>query len=731
VTTSTVRRVPPDRDAALPLSGVQRTRVLQVLDQHRDVPVVSLEAPGGYGKTTLLRQWVARDARPCLWITVRPQAPDASWLARSVVDGLIDQGLLSAPVTLPNAVEPVAWHLSLLPVVEQALDSLTSPFVLVVDEAGALAGPEWESLAASVAGHLPAGAQLVLAGRTPAPSSLRHRRASGGFVSLGPEVLALDVLEGAALARSLGRELPEDELVRLLDETGGWPIALPLAVSALHAGRRPATPFTTQELRDYLRCEVLDGLSPHDGRFLLLTSVLPELDETMCDAVAGTDGSVARLRTLAMSTRLLAPVDEGATRFRVHPLLASFLDDELHATEPAVWRGAHVSAAAVAERRGDLDLAVYHLQSAQDDARLATLVWDHSAHLLANGRSATLRRWLEGIDDARLAAQPRLALTAAWVASHEGDMIRMERLLLSARHAARRTGGDVLLDVELLEATVGVDGLEAIRSASRRFIAARGEGDPWVTLAHLLDGIATSLLGDSASARATLERGYHQSVVHQVPFMTVHCLAALADLALLEGAPERAVAAMREARPLMLASRMDAVPTSAPVFTTSAFVYLLGGRAGEARAEATRALRMTALIRPMAPWHAVQGRLALASLSLGLGDMGRARELLAEAEAASGPATRSPVLARLCDELRARIQDTAGEGPPGAALTTAEVRVLQYLPTHLSFPEIAAQLFVSRHTVKTQALSAYRKLGAHTRGEAITKARAIGLLPPV
>jgi LuxR family maltose regulon positive regulatory protein len=288
----------------------------------------------------------------------------------------------------------------------------------------------------------------------------------------------------------------------------------------------------------------------------------------------------------------------------------------------------------------------------------------------------------------------------------------------------------VLLDIELLQATVGREGLEAIRDASRRFIDIRGDDDPWVTLAHLLAGIATSLLGDAEGGRAALERGYHLSVVHRVPIITAHCLAALADVALLEGDPERAQAAMREARPLAQASHMDAVATAAPIFTTSACVYLLDGRAGEARAEAARALRLTALMRPVAPWHAVQGRLALANLSLGLGDVGRARELLAEAEAASGPATRSPVLSRLCTELRARIEATLGDGPPGAALTTAEVRVLQYLPTHLSFPEIAAQLFVSRHTVKTQALSAYRKLGVHTRGEAIAKARSLGLLPP-
>ena len=65
-----------------------------------------------------------------------------------------------------------------------------------------------------------------------------------------------------------------------------------------------------------------------------------------------------------------------------------------------------------------------------------------------------------------------------------------------------------------------------------------------------------------------------------------------------------------------------------------------------------------------------------------------------------------------------------------SSLTTAEVRVLQYLPTHLSFPQIADELYVSRHTVKTQALSAYRKLGVHTRTDAIERARRAGLLPP-
>jgi LuxR family maltose regulon positive regulatory protein len=425
----------------------------------------------------------------------------------------------------------------------------------------------------------------------------------------------------------------------------------------------------------------------------------------------------------------LHPVDAPASRFRLHPLLASFLDDELRATDPAAWRAAHVAAADVAGRRGDLDLAVFHLRAAEDDARLAALVRAHSAVVLATGETATLYRWLDGLSEARLAAQPRLAVSAAWVASHEGDMVRMERLRLLAGTGGADRDPAAALDLGLLDATVGADGLEAMRGEARRFLGASPPDDVWRVLAHFLEGVASCLLGDHDDGRTALETGERLSVVLGAPTITAHCLAALANLALDDGDQPSAAAFMRRARPLMARHRMDAIATSAPVFTTSAYVFLVEGRIAEARAEAARALRLTALLRPMAPWHAVQGRLALATLSLGLGDVARARALFAEAEQALPAVRESPVLAARLREVRALLDAAGQDVAAGATLTTAEVRVLQYLPTHLSFPEIAAELFVSRHTVKTQALSAYRKLGAHSRGEAIERARELGLLP--
>lgn len=708
-----------------------RGRVLEVLDGCRDIPVVSVEAPGGYSKTTTLLQWAQRDPRPVVWITVRPQAPDATWLANELLDGLHRIGATDDLVTLPIAMDPVTWHLALLPVVERAVAGASSAFVIVVDEAGALHGPHWDSLAAAVAAYLPEGAQLVLSSRTSPPPSLRRLKASGELVSIGPDVLALDAVEGDQILRSLGLDLDQDAVLDLLERTGGWPIALPLVASALRSGwRAPASVLvTTEALSDYLRHEVLEPLDPDDARLLLLSAVLPDLSGPACDAVTSRSGSLARLRRLSAATHLLAPSDADANRFRLHPLFAAFLDEELRASDPDGWQEAHRKAAAAAAHLGDLDSAVFHLRAAQDDEALGQVVWANAGLLLGRGQATTLRRWLDGLDEARLARVPELALTAAWVASHEGDMAAMNRLRHAAHACAAQVRPDFQLEIGLLDATVGADGLEAVAAAAQAYLDEREEG-PWSTLAYLLRGIAAGLLGDPQRARLWLDRGQALTVALDLPLVQAHCLAGLADLALQADDQQRGVALASQARGIRDRNRLHHVATTAPIATTSAYAYLLDGRMAQARAEASVALRLLALIQPVAPWHAVQGRLALASVFLGLGDMARARVLVTEADQASGPATRSPVLDDMLRQLRERTARPALRDLPGSTLTTAEVRVLQYLPTHLSFPEIAAQLHISRHTVKTQALSAYRKLGAHNRGEAIDEARLRGLLPP-
>jgi LuxR family maltose regulon positive regulatory protein len=138
-----------------------------------------------------------------------------------------------------------------------------------------------------------------------------------------------------------------------------------------------------------------------------------------------------------------------------------------------------------------------------------------------------------------------------------------------------------------------------------------------------------------------------------------------------------------------------------------------------------------AAVAPIAPWLDVHTRAVLARTHLLLGDPAAARMLLAEAQQVVDLVPDAPELRQQLDHVWEMVQHkplSTRIGP--SAITPAELRVLRLLPTHLSFAEISDRLFLTRNTVKTQAISTYRKLGVSSRGDAVTQARLLGLIPP-
>jgi LuxR family transcriptional regulator, maltose regulon positive regulatory protein len=129
------------------------------------------------------------------------------------------------------------------------------------------------------------------------------------------------------------------------------------------------------------------------------------------------------------------------------------------------------------------------------------------------------------------------------------------------------------------------------------------------------------------------------------------------------------------------------------------------------------------------PHLAIQFRIELIRVHLALSDLAGARTLMREVDELLEQRPRMGILVAEAEALRARLSRERGSGSPGAStLTAAELRLLPLLATHMSFPEIAAELFLSPHTVKSQAMSIYRKLGASSRHQAVTRSRELGLL---
>ena len=129
------------------------------------------------------------------------------------------------------------------------------------------------------------------------------------------------------------------------------------------------------------------------------------------------------------------------------------------------------------------------------------------------------------------------------------------------------------------------------------------------------------------------------------------------------------------------------------------------------------------------PSHEVELRIVLARAELRLSDVNAARGLLADTARLAARLPEAITLRRWLCTVQADVTIFAGASQqPSASLTTAELRILQFLPTHLSFREIAGRTFVSANTVKTQANAVYRKLGVRSRSDAVTQAREVGLL---
>jgi LuxR family transcriptional regulator, maltose regulon positive regulatory protein len=148
-----------------------------------------------------------------------------------------------------------------------------------------------------------------------------------------------------------------------------------------------------------------------------------------------------------------------------------------------------------------------------------------------------------------------------------------------------------------------------------------------------------------------------------------------------------------------------------------------------ARRELVNAQRLRPLLTYALPYLAVQVRIELAQVHLALADQAGARTLMREVDELLRRRPGLGTLAGEAEALGAQLANERGSPAPGAsALTAAELRLLPLLPTHLSFPEIAGEMFLSQHTIKSQARSIYRKLGASTRSEVVTRSRELGLL---
>jgi LuxR family transcriptional regulator, maltose regulon positive regulatory protein len=715
--------------------GVPRERLVRRLLAARDVPIALLVAPTGYGKTTVMSQWAERDDRPFAWVTLDASDNDP-------------MNLLAAIALALDAVEPVGWEVfealssgrSDAPTVAlrrlaRALEARDGACVLALDDVHVLKRAVARQWVFPIVRALGLGSQLALAGRSDAALPVGRLRVQGSSVELRANDLSMTRSEATALLRLAEFDLEPDQIMKLLRRTEGWPAGLSLAALTLRAQTRSCPDLdgfagNDHFVAQYIREELLAALPPDQLEFLTRSSVLGALSGPTCDAVLEVRGSADMLARLARSNVLLAPTDRTDTWYRYHGLFREMLRTELDRLEPGRAALLHVRASEWCERHGDIQGAIGHAIDAHDAPRAGRLLWGSVLEDIASGRGEVPQGWLSRFTDHETRSEPLLALVSAASSLAAGNLYEAERWTSLAGGVS--DGTDLVeAGVAILRAGIGREGVTQMGIDAGLGRNLLEEGSPWDPLCLFFEGVARHLTGDRVGARDSLQHGAHRAAV-SAPMLQALCLAQLALLSAEDDDGDRAAIFADRARAQIERCGLEHCPSTALVFAVSAALRAERDRVDEARADLRRSLELLSRMTDASAWYAVQCRILQVRATLRVSGPARARDLLAPA---AGALSKAPDAWVLANRLQAAQRDVDAAVDSIAqtdwSLTAAELRLLGYLPSHLSFPQIAERLFVSPNTVKTHARGIYRKLGVSCRGSAVDYARDAGLVDVV
>src|SRR5215218_6228143 len=718
-------------DAQVPREGL-----LDLLGASSRTPVAAVLGPAGYGKTTLLAQWAKRDPRAFGWLRIDRRDNDPSVLLRDLAAAV-------GRIEPAGGGEPEVVEAPGVPAVEAALSRLGSalagaalPAVLVLDDVHLLRNRVCLDAVTRLIDYLPAGSQLAIASRGEPPLPLARLRAEGRLVELGPEDLAMDSAEAGSLLARADIDLSRVDVAEVVQRTEGWPVALHFAALSL-GGRRAATatPLAGDDrfLVDYVQFELLSRLPSDLVSFLTRCSVLDRLSGPLCDAVLGTTGSADLLESLARSNLLTTPLDRRRQWYRLHRLLRELLRAELERREPAQAVELARRAAAWCDDNDLPEAAVEYAMAAGDADRAARIVVDLALPTYAAGRLGQLRRWFGWFEANRLVGRyPEVAVLGAWVNALAGRPAAAERWAEVAERAAPAgPGADPATSTDgplaLLRAALCRGGAPQMGTDAELALALAPAGSGWQASAQLLLGISHLLAGDLEAADRSLADATETGEYAGVDAATV-ALAERSLLAMARGDWQRAEALTGRARAGARRAWLERYPGSALLHTATARLAIHRGDVRRAREDLARAERVCPQLTWALPHLAVQVRLELARTYLSLTDAAAARRLLWEVDDLLARRPRLGLLGDQAAELHARLDTMRMDALGASALTAAEVRLLRLLGTHYSFREIGGQLHLSQHTVKSQAMSIYRKFGVSSRSGAIRHAHELGLL---
>ncbi len=570
---------------------VPRQALLARLEAGLDRKLTLIAAPAGFGKTTLLSDWIAVGSRPVAWVSLDARDNDPLRFAAYVVAalGTLELGLgvpALQPVrgaAPPHGAAPLHGAAPTLEAVFTGLinqaTEVAEDFALVLDDYHLITAPAIHAALSFLLEHLPAQMHLVITSRVEPPLPLAHLRARGQLVELRAADLRFTLDEVRAfLNETMQLNLGDEAVAALEARSEGWVASLQLAALAMQAPApaadlpEPALAGSHRYLVDYLAEQVLLQQPPEVQHFLLATAPLERLCAPLCAAVCAAELGVeppagsaqAQLDYLDRANLFLTPLDDQRQWYRYHPLFAEFLQARLRPVDPERWALLNRRAAVWCAQNELMEDAVRYALAARDYELATRLIEAVAETLWARSQILTMLNWLHAMPADLVRAQPRLGLQMAWAHAIHGHLDEVEPYVA----AAEAQIGPVPL-AEAQPATEEAwhatpDWLLSQVWIIRAFIARfRGEAALAVThsqkalalipanclraraVAHVPLGHAYILLGQTEQADEALGQAVAASTVTRHTAAYVSAMNYLAFLRLMQGRLRQAIALYR------------------------------------------------------------------------------------------------------------------------------------------------------------------------------------------
>jgi LuxR family maltose regulon positive regulatory protein len=648
--------IPPPQPKA-----VVRPRLIERLNEGLHRRLILVCAPAGFGKTTLISEWVAPLPRSAAWLSLDEGDDDPARFLAYLVAALrtiapnMGEGVLGAL----RSPQPPPTE-SILTALLNEMAALAEDLVLVLDDYHLIEATAVDGALTFLLEHLPTRATLVIATREDPPLPIARLRARGQMSELRAADLRFTPTEAAEfLEGAMGVKLSAEEMAALEERTEGWIAGLQLAALSMR-GREDVGGFVrafagdNRYVLDYLAEEVLGRQPERIRSFLVETSVLERMSGPLCEAVTGQEDGSGTLETLERGNFFVVPLDDRRHWYRYHHLFADVLHAHLMAEHPDLIPALHRRASEWYEHNGSAADAIRHALAAEDFVRAADLVELAVPEMRRSRQEATLLGWFEALPDELIRVRPVLGVHYAGTLLQSGRLEGVEDLLRDAERwletstdiggrAEASSAGMVVVDKEefrRLPGSVAIyragialvlgDVTGTVENA-RRALDLAAEDD------HFRRGSAAALLGLAYWTSGDLEAG-HRSYAEGMSHLlrightsdAIGCAIALADMRIGQGRLSDAMGTYE--RGLRLATEQGE-----PVLRGAADMLVGMSEIHRERNDldaATRHLLRSEELGEFAglPQNPYRWRVAMARIREAQGDLADALDLLEEAE---------------------------------------------------------------------------------------------------